>query len=152
LQERRTMANSADGGQLHAVETGWTPAAESTLLMDLLTRSPGLSQSLSDPTEVQDDQNPLVRVNAYKHRLHALRCEYVHAHLQTLDQGAQLAESRLRIARLEERIKHLEGTLEQMQATRVWRAAVTCNRWRRTVSQYLRRIGGCQPLAPAEHR
>ncbi|HWG42686.1 MAG TPA: hypothetical protein VN688_07860 [Gemmataceae bacterium] len=128
------MASAGDMEQLQTVETGWGPASESALLIDLLT--------CNDPTDRPNDRNPLALVNAYKHRLHALRREYVNARVQTLDHEEQLAESRLHIARLEAHIHHLETTLEDMRSTRVWRAAVMCNRWRRTLSQCLRRICG----------
>jgi hypothetical protein len=117
--------------QLQAIETGWSPEGESALLRDLLTPSHG-------PTGGRADRN------AYKHRLHALRRDYVNAHLRTLDLEDQLSQARLRILRLEARVQHLSGTLEQMRARLVWKVEERCRRWRRMVPiwlRHLRRLG-----------
>src|SRR5690348_14536202 len=44
---------------LQVIETGCGPKIESALLMDLLSRSPGLEQGLVDPAEVHGYPNPL---------------------------------------------------------------------------------------------
>ena len=127
--------------QLQAIETGWGPKVESALLMDLLKRSLGLAQSLADPTEVHIDHNPLASLNAYKQRLHALRCEYADARLQGIEfeeqSEKQLAEANLRILRLEARVKHLDGTLQQIYASRFWKVKDRCARCWRMVSRWL---------------
>jgi hypothetical protein len=120
--------------QLQAIETGWGPESESALLRDLLARNP----ELADPLEVHNDPNLLARFNAYKHRLRALRCDYANARLRVLDVEDQLAQSRLRGQQLENHVKFLEATLEQMRATRTWRVREQCRRWYRMVSEWLR--------------
>jgi hypothetical protein len=94
------------------------------LLRDLLTPSHGS-----------------INRNAYKHRLHALRRDYVNAHLRTLDLEDELSQARLQILRLEARVQHLSGTLEQMRARLVWKVVDRCRRWRRIVGVWLRRLG-----------
>ena len=113
--------------RLQAIETGWASEGESALLRDLRTPSHGPSGGRADR-------------NAYKHRLHALRRDYVNAHLRTLDLEDQLSQARLRILRLEARVQHLSGTLEQMRARLVWKVVERCRRWCRIVSVWLRRI------------
>jgi hypothetical protein len=109
--------------QLQAIETGWVSEGESALLRDLLTPSHGSANR-----------------NAYKHRLHALRRDYVNSHLRTLDLEDQLSQARLRILRLEARVQHLSGTLEQMRARLVWKMVERCRRWRRMVPVWLRHL------------
>lgn len=123
--------------QLQAVETGWGPRGESALLMDLLKRNLGLAESLADPTEVQTDPNPQAILNGYKHRLHALRCEYADARLRGIELEEQLAEANLQILRLEARLKHLGTTLEQIYASRFWKVKERCARCWRTVLRWL---------------
>lgn len=113
--------------QLQVIETGWGPEGESALLRDLLTPSQGAASGRA-------------RRNAYKHRLHALRRDYVNAHLRTLELEDQLSQARLQILRLEARVQHLSGTLEQMRARLVWKVVERCRRWRRLVPIWLRRI------------
>ena len=123
--------------QLQAIETGWTPKVETALLRDLLKQALGRPQSLADPTEAQNDRAFLASLNTYKHRLHALRCEYADARLHGLELEDQLGEARLRILRLEARIKHLDATLEQIHASRVWKVRERCARCWRAVSRWL---------------
>ena len=124
--------------QLQAIETGWGPESESALLRDLLAQS----LEIADPLEVPSYPNPLAGFNAYKHRLHALRCDYVNARLRVLDVEDQLTQSRLRGQQLENHVKFLEATLEQMRATLTWRVRERCRHWYRTVSEWLRLRGG----------
>ena len=139
--DTRTLEREEDGNlcleQLQAIETGWGPKVESALLMELLNRSLGFTESLADPTEVQNDCNPFAILNAYKHRLHALRCEYTDTHLRRLELEEQLAEANLRILRLEARVKHLDTTLEQIYASRFWKVKERCARCWRAVSRWL---------------
>jgi len=117
--------------QLQVVETGWGPKGETALLMDVLKRSLGLAECLADPTEVLKGDNPLVSLNHYKHRLHALRCDYADARLRGIELEEQLAEANLRILRLEARVTHLDTTLEQIYASRFWKIKEHCARcWR----------------------
>jgi hypothetical protein len=114
--------------QLHAIETGSGPKVEMALLLELLKESPGLEQSLVDPTEVHNYHNPLASINAYKQRLHAIRCEYV--------------DLRMR----------LEAELGQVRASRMWRVANEFNRWRQILRQYFgwfRKGGDAQQRKPA---
>ncbi|HEY7426969.1 MAG TPA: hypothetical protein VH682_22230 [Gemmataceae bacterium] len=120
--------------QLQAIETGWGPESELALLRDLLTRSPGCA----DPLDVPNDPNSLARFNAYKHRLHALRCDYVNARLRVLDVEDRLTQSRLRGQQLENHVKFLEATLDQMRATLTWRVRERCRHWWWTISEWLR--------------
>jgi hypothetical protein len=103
--------------QLHAIETGSGPKVEMALLLELLKESPGLEQSLVDPTEVHNYHNPHASINAYKQRLHAIRCEYV--------------DLRLR----------LETELNQVRGSRMWRLANEWNRWRQLLRRYLSWFG-----------
>jgi hypothetical protein len=136
---RRWLVDSGEEclEQLQAIETGWGPESESALLRDLLSRSSGLA----DPLEVHNYPNPLASFNAYKHRLHALRCDYVNARLRVLDVEDQLTQSRLRGLQLENHVMFLEATLEQMRATLTWRVRERCGHWYRTVSEWLRLRG-----------
>lgn len=104
--------------QLQAIETGSGPKVETELLFELFKRSPGLEQSLVDPTEVHNYHNLLASVNAYKHRLHAIRCEYV--------------DLRMR----------LESELNQVRASRMWRLANELHRWGKLLRNYLGLFGG----------
>lgn len=123
--------------RLHVIETGSGPRVETTLLTDLLKRHLGLDQVLTDPLEVQLYHNPLASINAYKHRLHALRCEYVNARMRIYDLETQLDQSRYRVEVLEKHVRFLDGTLEQMRASRGWQLVEKCSRWRRIVSGWL---------------
>ncbi|MHB1423425.1 MAG: hypothetical protein ACYC3I_09580 [Gemmataceae bacterium] len=118
--------------QLQAIETGYGPQVESALLLEHLKRGLGLAPSLTDPTEAHDFPNPLARINAYKHRLHALRCDYANARLRTIELEEQLAEARLRILRLETRVKHLdnvENNLQQIYESSWWKVKERFSRW-----------------------
>ncbi|GEM_PF-3781510 len=93
--------------QLHLIEAGSLPRGETALLRDLLTRSPAVG-------------NGLAGVNAYKHRLHALRCENIN---------------------LRRRLYDLETQLNQMRATRGWKLLEKYRRWRQTVSGWFCKQG-----------
>lgn len=114
LPRRTEDAAEESGGsvleQLQVIETGSGPEIESALLIELLSRSPDLGRALADSTEVHSYPHPLSAVNAYKHRLHALRCEYVN---------------------LRRRLTELENEIEQMRASRCWRLTERCSRWLR---------------------
>jgi hypothetical protein len=86
--------------QLHLIETGRMPRVETAMLRDQLARSPEQGPSRAD-------------VYAYKHRLHALRCENIALRLQ---------------------IHNLETQLSEMRATRGWKLLEKFRWWRRTVS------------------
>ncbi len=142
LPQRRTDGEAAIGAEtclakLHVIETASGPKVERDLLVDLLERSPGLEQALADPSEIHSYHNPLAGTNAYKHRLHALRCEYVNVRLRIYDLETQLDQSRYRVEVLEKHVRFLNATLEQMRASRAWKLVEKCNRWRRNVSQWL---------------
>lgn len=124
--------------QLQVIETGCGPKVETALLMDLLARSPGLGQALADPTEAHNDHHPLASVNAYKHRLHALRCEYANVRLRVYDLETQLDQSCYRIEVLEKHIRFLDMTLEQIRASRGWKLVEKFSRWRRSAVKWLR--------------
>ncbi len=122
--------------RLHVIETESGPTVETALLTDLLARHLGLDQVLSDPVEVQLYHNPLASVNAYKHRLHALRCEYVNARMRIYELETQLDQSRYRVKELEKHVRFLDDTLGQMRESRGWRLVQKCSRWRRIVSEW----------------
>jgi hypothetical protein len=128
--------------QLQLIETGCGPEVESEALRDLLTRSAGLADSLTDPIEVPNYHNPLASANAYKHRLNALRCEYAQARLRALDLEEQCVRARSLIERLESRVKLLEAPLEQMKSSLAWKVAVKGFRCWWTISQWFRRLRG----------
>jgi hypothetical protein len=86
--------------QLHLIETGNGTPVETAMLRDTLARSPEMG-------------NGLAEVNAYKHRLHGLRCENIN---------------------LRRRIHDLENQLNEMRATRGWKLLEKYRQWRRTVS------------------
>lgn len=148
LPRRRTNHSSEEQGecsepcreQLHVIEVGSGPKVEAALLKDLLTRSPDLQQALADPCEVQNYANTLAAVNAYKHRLHALRCEFVNVRLRIYDLETKLDQSCYDREVLQKRIRFLEATLEQMRASRAWKLAEKCSLWSRSLSQRLRRV------------
>ena len=115
--------------KLEAIVTGTAPQVEMALLTELLTRSPGLAQGLADPHETHHYHHPLAGVNAYKHRLHALRCEFVNTRLRTVELEEQLAKARERIVRLENHVAFLEDALTHMRQSRAWQWAERCSRW-----------------------
>jgi hypothetical protein len=123
---------------LQVIETGCGPRVETALLRDLLARSPGLGQALADPTEAPNDHHPLAGINAYKHRLHALRCEYANVRLRVYDLETQLDQSCYRIEVLEKHIRFLDATLEKMRSSRGWKLVEKISRWRRRATQWLR--------------
>jgi hypothetical protein len=110
---------------IHLLETGSGPRIETALLKELLARNPHLEKWLADPTEARNNPDPLAGINAYKHRLHALRCENVNLRL---------------------RVHELETQLSRMRATRGWQLLEKYRRWRRTV------FGWLQPAAKSEPR
>jgi hypothetical protein len=85
--------------QLHLIEAGIMPRAETAMLRDRLAQSPEQGPSLAD-------------LIAYKHRLHALRCENFSLRLQ---------------------IHALETQIDQMRATRGWKLLERIRWWRQTV-------------------
>jgi hypothetical protein len=126
--------------QLELIETGSGPRIEAELLKELLAGSPGLELSLADPLETHHYHNPSAAVNAYKHRLHGLRCEYVNARVRIYDLETRLDQSQYHREVLEKKVRFLENTLEQMRASRGWKLVEQCNRWRRNVSGWLQRL------------
>jgi hypothetical protein len=125
--------------QLQVIETGCGPKVETALLVELLARSPGLGPTLADPFEAHNYHNPLAGVNAYKHRLHALRCEFVNVRLRLHELETQLNQSCYHREVLEKHVQFLDATLEQMRASRAWKLVEKISRWRRIVSQWLGR-------------
>jgi hypothetical protein len=105
------MNPSVDLGldQLHLIEPGDMPRVETAILRDRLARGPEQGPCLAD-------------VIAYKHRLHALRCENFSLRLH---------------------IHNLETQLNQMRATRGWKMLEKFRWWRRTLSGWLQH--GAEP-------
>jgi hypothetical protein len=97
--------------QLQLIETGDMPRIETAILRDRLARGSEQRPSLAD-------------VNAYKHRLHALRCENFSLRLQ---------------------VHNLETQLNQMRATRGWKLLEKIRWWRRTTLGWLQRQAGPRP-------
>jgi hypothetical protein len=138
--------------KLQAIETGSGPKVETELLRELLRRSPGLEAGLGDRHEVHNFQHPLAGVNAYKHRLHALRCEFVNTRLKTVELETQLARSQEQVKRLENHVRFLENTLHQMRASRAWQWTERCSRWHRTLRLWLRNLLGRTQTASEDVR
>jgi hypothetical protein len=88
---------------LQLVETGSIPRVETALLRDVLARRPERGQDFAV-------------LNAYKHRLNAIRSEN---------------------CTLRQRVQDLETQLAQMRATRGWKLLEKFRSWRRTVSGWL---------------
>jgi hypothetical protein len=124
--------------KLEAIATGTAPQVEMALLTELLTRSPGLAQGLADPHETHNYQHPLAGVNAYKHRLHALRCEFVNTRLRAVELEEQLTNARERNQRLENHVAFLEDTLTHMRQSRAWQWAERFSRWGRTLRGWIK--------------
>lgn len=116
LPGRQTECRSPGEEAIHLLETGSGPRIETALLREMLARDPHLAKCLADPTETPNHPHPLAGVNAYKHRLHALRCENVNLRL---------------------RVHDLETQLSRMRATRGWQLLEKYRRWRRTVFGWL---------------
>jgi hypothetical protein len=100
------------------LDIGSKPRVDTALLREMLGRNPHLAKCLADPTETPNHPHPLAGVNAYKHRLHALRCENVNLRL---------------------RVHDLETQLSRMRATRGWQLLERYRRWRRIVFGWLHR-------------
>lgn len=127
---------------LQAIETEWGSKAESALLMELLKGSPGLPPSFADLTEVHIDPSPLADLNAYKHRLQALRREYAGARLRGIELEEQLAEARARILYLDTTLAQIYASRfwkarERLHASLIWKIKEGCARCWRTVSRWL---------------
>lgn len=119
LPMRQSNCPPPDEDTIHLLETGSEPRFETALLRELLARSPQLAKCLADSTEPLDSRHPLAGINAYKHRLHALRCENVNLRL---------------------RVHDLETQLNRMRATRGWQVLQKYRRWRRIVFRWLQPI------------
>lgn len=113
---------------LQAIATGCGPELESALLLDLLQRNGAEPNAAPNGDAV---------VHACKHRLHALRCEYADVSRRAIEAEEQLAEARLRVLRLEARVKHLDTTLQQIHASRWWRVKERCAHCWRPLSRWL---------------
>lgn len=107
------MKDSVETGpeQLHLIEAGRMPRVESAMLRVVLAQGSQQKPNLAD-------------VNAYKHRMHALRCENFTLRL---------------------RIRELETQINQMCATRGWKLLEKFRWWRRTV------LGWLHPLSKANN-
>src|SRR5579875_2478743 len=100
--------------QLYLIETERGPRSETALLKEVLRRCP-------------EWEPELAYVNAYKHRLHALRCENVNLRL---------------------RIQDLETQLNQMRATRGWKLLEKYSQGRRTVWRWLHPFSKADEAGP----
>jgi hypothetical protein len=127
---------------LQAIETGSSPQVESALLRELLQRSPAMLPSLVDPTEVHNYQSALAGISAYKHRLQAIRCEYMRARIRAEDLEIQLKESHYEIGCLQKHIEYLDGIIGKMRASRGWQLVEKCSRLRQSVSRLVGRLLG----------
>ncbi|HEY7426605.1 MAG TPA: hypothetical protein VH682_20385 [Gemmataceae bacterium] len=116
---------------LQVIETDGCPQAELALLRDLLHSA--------DPTELRNYPDPLADLGACKHRLQAMRCEYISARVRAEELEEELKKSRYDVGRLEKHTQFLQSTLDQMRASRAWRLVEKCNRLRRTVSRLFQR-------------
>jgi hypothetical protein len=124
---------------LQAIETDSSPRVETALLRQLLHHA--------DPTGMPNHAGPLADLSACKHRLQAMRCEYISARVRTEELEIELKEARYTIGRLEKHTQFLQSTLDQMRASRAWKVVEKCNRLRRTVSGLFgrgRSLPGCE--------
>lgn len=132
---------------LQAIETDSSPRVERVLLRELLQRSPGLLPNLVDPTEVHNYQSELAGVSAYKHRLQAIRCEYINARIRAEDLETQLKQSRYELHCLQKHIEFLDAIIHQMRASRGWKLVEKCSQLRQTVSRLVGRLLGSKARA-----
>ena len=116
---------------LQAIEMDSCPQAELALLRQLLHRA--------DPTDLRNYPGPLADLSACKHRLQAMRCEYISARVRAEELEVELKKSRYEVGRLEKHTQFLQSTLDQMQASRAWRLVEKCSRLRQTVSRLFQR-------------
>jgi hypothetical protein len=116
---------------LQAIETDSCPQAELALLRQLLHRA--------DPIDLGNYPDPLADLSACKHRLQAMRGEYINARVRVEELEVELKKSRYEVGRLEKHTQFLQSTLDQMQASRAWRLVEKCSRLRRTVSRLFQR-------------
>lgn len=151
---------------LQLIETGSTPKAELSVLRELLNQAPQFGQVLADPTEAQHYPGPFAYINAYKHRLHALRCEFVTARfrIQELsEQRDQLHQQRDQLHQQRDQLQQQRDQLQQQRdeldrrlsqeimgfrlwrdellTSRAWKMAVRCSRIRQTFLRWFGRAG-----------
>lgn len=119
--------------ELQVIETGSGPQVEAVLLKELLAQSPGLRATLADPFEAHQYQGPLAGVNAYKHRLHALRCEFVNVRLRLHEMETQLTQSNYHREVLQKHVQFLDTTLAQIRSSRAWQWTEKFSRWHRRI-------------------
>jgi hypothetical protein len=111
---------------LQAIEMDNSPRVETALLRQLLYHA--------DSTDTPNYAGPLADLSACKHRLQAMRCEYISARVRAEELEIELKQARYTIGRLEKHTRFLQSTLDQMLASRAWKVVEKCNRLRRTVS------------------
>jgi hypothetical protein len=117
--------------QLQILQMGYGPEVESASLMEVLPQQPGDPPHAAPPASVS--------LSAYKHRLQAIRCEYVHVHLRAIELEEQLAEARLQIARLENDRQYLDDQLNSMRQSRAWKMAARYIHWRQTIADWFKK-------------
>jgi hypothetical protein len=141
---------------LYLVETDCGPKTDRASLLSRLKQSQGFLAGLADRTEVQLSHHPLASLNAYKHRLQAIRCEYVSARLRAEDLEGQvkllegrLAEAQAALRSLEERLAEAgretgfyRYALDRMEESRAWQLLQYWRRFRLRAAGLVARISG----------
>lgn len=122
FSENKTVPNTFF--QLQAMETGYRSESEAKLLRDALA----LTLNATDPLELPNYRTPRAHLNAYRHRLQALRRDYVNVRLRVLEVEEQLTEAR--------------SLIEQMRASRGWKIVEQYRRWRRSISRCFQSLRG----------
>jgi hypothetical protein len=126
---------------IQALDTGDGPAVESALLRELMTRSADLAERFADAEEAHGDDTSLVRVNAYKQRLQALRCECADARLRALDAEEKLNAAHMHIGELERIVLVLKTELQQLRSSRAFRFAERLSDVKQAVARLIPRRG-----------
>jgi hypothetical protein len=130
---------------LHLIETDCGPKTDLAALVSHLR----LRRGTLEGHEATSPDQPFAGLNAYKHRLQAVRCEYAGARLRVdeLEEQvklleARLAEAHVAIRSLEERLAEsgretnfYRHALNQMEGSRAWRILQSWRRWRRILGR-----------------
>lgn len=128
------LATITEADQLQVFPMGDGPEIDSAALLEALTPLPENPPPAAPTAAAQ--------LSAYKHRLQAIRSEYVHVHLRAIELDEQLAEARLQIARLENARQYLDDQLHSMRQSRAWQIAARYIHWRQAIAEWFQRILG----------
>jgi hypothetical protein len=146
----------AGSDSLYVIETDCGPRTDLASLLSRLKQSQGFLEGVADQTEVPLSHHPLASLNAYKHRLQAVRWEYVNARLQVEDLEGQVKLLECRLAEAQAGLRSLEDrlaeagretvfyryALEKMKESRAWQILRSWRRFRQAALGFWRRISG----------